>query len=105
VLSDPKHPLGEQNTQPASHKGVADLQAAVDGGALLRRQAASRLPALQRKQRACRLLRSSEPPLVPGDDGCHLQGALVRGLPSDSPHRSIRSGLWRIGEPEPSPSR
>ena len=42
--------------------GVAGLQAAEVGGALLRRQTASRLPALQREQRACRLRRSSEPP-------------------------------------------
>jgi hypothetical protein len=33
--------------------------------------------------------------LVPGHDGVHLQGPLVRGLPSNSRRRSIRSGLWR----------
>jgi hypothetical protein len=33
--------------------------------------------------------------LVPGHDGVHLQGSLVRGLPSNSRRRSIRSGLWR----------
>jgi hypothetical protein len=33
--------------------------------------------------------------LVPGHDGVHLQGSLVRDLPSNSPPRSIRSGPWR----------
>jgi hypothetical protein len=33
--------------------------------------------------------------VVPGDDGVHLQGALVRGLLSNSRRRSTRSGLWR----------
>ena len=32
--------------------------------------------------------------LVPGHDVVHLQGPLVRGLPSNSPPRSIRSGPW-----------
>jgi hypothetical protein len=32
--------------------------------------------------------------LVPGHDGVHLQGPLVRGLPSNSPPHSIRSGPW-----------
>ena len=41
---------------------IAGLHTAEVGGALLRRQTASRLPALQRKQRACKLLRKSEPP-------------------------------------------
>jgi hypothetical protein len=30
--------------------------------------------------------------LVPGDDVVHLQGPLMRGLPSNSLRRSIRSG-------------
>jgi hypothetical protein len=32
--------------------------------------------------------------LVPGHDVVHLQGLLVRGLPSNSLLRSIRSGPW-----------
>ena len=32
--------------------------------------------------------------LVPGHDVVHLQGPLVRGLPSNSLRRSIRSGPW-----------
>jgi hypothetical protein len=32
--------------------------------------------------------------LVFGDDVVHFQGPLVRGLPSNSLRRSIRSGLW-----------
>jgi len=32
--------------------------------------------------------------LVPGHDGVHLQGPLVRGLSSNSLRRSIRSGPW-----------
>jgi len=60
-----KHPAA--GLQRAEHTtvlamGVAGLQSAEVGGALLRRQTASRLPALQRKQRDCRLLRSSDPP-------------------------------------------
>ena len=43
-------------------QGVAGLQTAEVGGVLLRRQTVSRLPALQRKQRDCRFVRSSEPP-------------------------------------------
>jgi hypothetical protein len=31
---------------------------------------------------------------VHGHDGFYLQDPLVRGLPSDSRRRSIRSGLW-----------
>jgi hypothetical protein len=31
---------------------------------------------------------------VPGHDGVHLQGPLLRGLPSNSLRRSIRSGPW-----------
>jgi hypothetical protein len=33
--------------------------------------------------------------LVFGHDEVYLQGPLVRGLPSNSLPRSIRSGLWR----------
>ena len=33
--------------------------------------------------------------LVPGHDMVYLQGPLMRGLPSNSLPRSIRSGLWR----------
>jgi hypothetical protein len=34
------------------------------------------------------------PALVFGHDGVHLQGPLMRGLPSNSLPRSIRSGPW-----------
>jgi hypothetical protein len=52
----------------------------------------SRLPALQRKQSACRLVMASEPPwfhrcaegCAYGDDVVHLQGPLVRDLLSNS---------------------
>jgi hypothetical protein len=32
--------------------------------------------------------------LVSGQDVVHLQGPLMRGLPSNSRRRSIRSGPW-----------
>ena len=46
--------------------GVAGLQSAEVGATSCVGKQPSRLPALQRKQRACRLLRSSEPPLFLG---------------------------------------
>ena len=64
----------------------------------------SRLPALQRKQSAFRLLMASEPPwfhrcaegCAYGDDVVHLQSPLVQGLPSNRLRRSTRSGPWRV---------
>jgi hypothetical protein len=39
--------------------------------------------------------------VVPGHDRVHLQGPLLRGLPSTSLRCRTRSGPWRIGEPGP----
>jgi hypothetical protein len=37
--------------------------------------------------------------LDPGHDVVHLQGPLMRGLLTNSPPRSIRSGPWQGGAP------
>jgi len=63
-----------QNTQPASRlPSLADVAAEAEG--------------LQ----VAEFVRAA---MVPGHVVVHLQGPLVRGLPSNSLPRSIRSGLW-----------
>jgi hypothetical protein len=58
-------------------------------------QPASRLPSLGGVAAEAEVLQVAEivrAALVPGHDVVHLQGPLVRGLPSNSVPRSIRSG-------------
>jgi hypothetical protein len=60
-------------------------------------QPASRLPSLAGVATQAECLQVADvvrAALVPGHDVDHLQVPLVRGLPSNSLRRSIRSGLW-----------
>ena len=82
-------------------QGVAGLQIAEVGGALLRRQTAVALAGLAAAAEGLQVAEVACASVVPGHDGVHLQGPLVRGLPSNSLPRSTRSGSWRIGEPGP----
>jgi hypothetical protein len=61
-------------------------------------QPASRLPSLAGVAAEAEGLQVAEvvrAAMVPGHDVVHLRGPLMRGLPSNSLRRSIRSGLWR----------
>ncbi len=68
---------------------------------LLRRQTAVALAGLAAAAEGLQVAEVACASVVPGHDGVHLQGPLVRGLPSNSLPRSTRSGSWRIGEPGP----
>jgi hypothetical protein len=62
------------------------------GGALLRRQTAVALAGIAAEAERLQVAEVVRTALVPWHDGVHLQGPLVRGLPSNSLPRSIRSG-------------
>jgi hypothetical protein len=86
--------LGAEHTTVLA-MGVAGLQAAEVCGALLRRQTAIALAGIAAEAEGLQVAEVIRAALVPGHDGVHLQGPLVRGLPSNSPPGSIRSGPWR----------
>jgi hypothetical protein len=79
--------------------GVAGLQSAEVGGALLRRQTAIALAGIAAEAEGLQVAEVVRTALVPGQDVVHLQGPLMRGLLSNSRRCSIRSGPWRGLEP------
>jgi hypothetical protein len=86
-----QHPAAAlQRAEPTTvlAMGVAGLQAAE---VRCVRVALAGIAAEAESLQVAEVVRTS---LVPGQDVVHLQGPMVRGLPSNSRRRSIRSGLW-----------
>jgi len=68
--------------------GVAGLQSGEVGGIGVT------LPGIAAEAEGLQVAEAVRAAMVPGHDVVHLQGPLMRGLPSNSLRRSIRSGPW-----------